>query len=96
MIISPRHRSYITIKNNYHSSITLEAISNILSSLVSPVLVEVVAGGGGGGLGAEGASLSPSTMFTKQYSISAMNTNIVQTDMKASTALRYETGGKDA
>lgn len=26
--------------------------------------------------------------------MSAMNTNTVQTDMKASTALRYETGGK--
>lgn len=33
-------------------------------------------------------------MFTKQYSISAMNTKTVQTDMKASTAFRYDTGGK--
>lgn len=33
-------------------------------------------------------------MFTKQYSISAINTKTVQTDMKASTAFRYETGGK--
>lgn len=33
-------------------------------------------------------------MFTKQYSISAMNTKTVQTDMNASTAFKYETGGK--
>lgn len=54
-------------------------------------------GGGGGGAGfAAGVSESPRTMFTRQYSIRAMNTNIVQTDMKASTAFRYETGGKEA
>lgn len=33
-------------------------------------------------------------MFTKQYSIKAMNTKTVQTDMNASTAFKYETGGK--
>lgn len=53
-------------------------------------------GGGGGGGFAAGASESPRTMFTRQYSISAMNTNTVQTDMKASTAFRYETGGNEA
>lgn len=36
----------------------------------------------------------PSTMFTRQYSIKAMKTKIVQTDMKASTAFRYDTGGR--
>lgn len=33
-------------------------------------------------------------MLTRQYSISAINTKIVQTDMNASTAFKYETGGK--
>jgi hypothetical protein len=37
---------------------------------------------------------SPKTMFTKQYSIRAMKTKTVQTDMNASTAFKYETGGK--
>jgi hypothetical protein len=36
----------------------------------------------------------PSTILTRQYSINAMNTKIVQTDMKASTAFKYDTGGK--
>lgn len=78
---------------------TLIAISNILSSLGgSGGLAEHLGFGGGlpgltflGGLGI--ASESPSTMFTKQNSIRAMNTNIVQTDINASTAFRYETGG---
>lgn len=71
------------------------AMSKILSSLaVSAVLED--GGGGGGGTFAAGPSESPSTMFTRQYSINAMNTKIVQTDMKASTAFRYETGGNEA
>lgn len=60
-------------------------------------------GGGGGGIGGSclfflifGILVSPSTIFTKQYSIKAMKTKIVQTDMNASTAFKYETGGKDA
>lgn len=62
-------------------------------------------GGGGGGGGCDclrgsgfgfGSTVSPNTMFTKQYSISAINTKIVQTDMNASTAFKYETGGSDA
>jgi len=73
----------------------LAAISKILSSLAESEVLEH--GGGGGGAGfAVGVSKSPRTMFTRQYSISAMNTNTVQTDMKASTAFRYETGGKEA
>lgn len=31
--------------------------------------------------------MSPNTIFTKQYSIKAKNTKIVQTDMNASTAV---------
>lgn len=70
-------------------------MSKILSSLAESAVLED--GGGGGGAGfAAGVSESPRTMFTRQYSISAMNTNTVQTDMKASTAFRYETGGKEA
>ena len=81
--------------SNYHLCITLAAISKILSSLAESEVLEH--GGGGGGAGfAVGVSKSPRTMFTRQYSISAMNTNTVQTDMKASTAFRYETGGKEA
>lgn len=59
-------------------------------------------GGGGGGAGSFGVFgcfgivVSPSTMFTKQYSINAMNTKIVHTDIKASTAFRYDTGGSEA
>ncbi|KYN34573.1 hypothetical protein ALC56_11061 [Trachymyrmex septentrionalis] len=72
-----------------------KSISKILSSLAESEVLEH--GGGGGGAGfAVGVSESPRTMFTRQYSISAMNTNTVQTDMKASTAFRYETGGKEA
>lgn len=72
-------------------------MSNILSSFVeSPAPVDVVGGAGGGGLNAGGASESPRTIFTRQYSINAINTKIVQTDIKASTAFKYETGGKDA
>ena len=72
-------------------------MSKILSSFVEsgPVDEEGGGGGGGGGFGA-GRSESPSTIFTKQYSIKAINTNIVHTDIKASTAFKYETGGKDA
>ncbi|KYN18546.1 hypothetical protein ALC57_09226 [Trachymyrmex cornetzi] len=98
-----KYHIYILLKSihealwssNYHLCITLAAKSKILSSLaVSEVLEH---GGGGGGAGfAVGVSESPRTMFTRQYSISAMNTNTVQTDMKASTAFRYETGGKEA
>lgn len=33
-------------------------------------------------------------MLTRQYSISAMNTKTVQTDINASTAFKYETGGR--
>ena len=78
---------------------SLAAMSKMVSSFF----------GGGGGLG---RSESPRTMFTKQYSISAMKTNlenkcqiwiwrqiqthIVHTDMKASTAFKYETGGRAA
>jgi len=72
----------------------LAAISKILSSLVESAVLED--GGGGGGAGFAGASKSPRTIFTRQYSIKAINTNTVQTDMKASTAFRYETGGKEA
>lgn len=43
-----------------------------------------------------GSVVSPSTILTMQYSINAMNTNIVQTDINASTAFKYDTGGKDA
>lgn len=43
-----------------------------------------------------GIIVSPSTMLTRQYSIKAMNTKIVQTDMNASTAFKYDTGGNDA
>lgn len=43
-----------------------------------------------------GIVVSPSTIFTKQYSINAMNTNMVQTDINASTAFKYDTGGNDA
>lgn len=69
-------------------------MSKILSSLAESAVLED--GGGGGGAGFAGASESPRTMFTRQYSISAINTKTVQTDMKASTAFRYETGGRDA
>lgn len=70
-------------------------MSKILSSLAVSVPLED--GGGGGGVGFfAGASESPSTMFTRQYSIKAMNTKTVQTDMNASTAFKYETGGRDA
>jgi len=72
----------------------LAAISKILSSLVESAVLED--GGGGAGAGFAGASKSPRTIFTRQYSIKAINTNTVQTDMKASTAFRYETGGKEA
>lgn len=75
--------------------VTLVAISNILSSFAVSALLQDGGGGGGGGFAA-GASESPRTMFTRQYSINAMNTNIVQTDMNASTAFKYETGGRDA
>lgn len=72
-------------------------MSNILSSfVVSAAPVDVVADGGGGGGFSDGASESPRTILTRQYSMSAMKTKIVQTDMNASTALRYETGGNDA
>lgn len=72
-------------------------MSKILSSLVASGPEDEARGGGGvGGFGGGGISESPSTMFTKQYSINAINTNIVHTDIKASTAFRYETGGKDA
>lgn len=40
--------------------------------------------------------MSPSTILTKQYSMRAMNTKIVHTDIKASTAFKYDTGGRDA
>lgn len=43
-----------------------------------------------------GMAQSPSTIFTKQYSIRAMNTKIVHTDINASTAFKYDTGGNDA
>lgn len=43
-----------------------------------------------------GIVVSPKTMLTRQYSINAMNTKIVQTDMNASTAFKYDTGGRDA
>lgn len=43
-----------------------------------------------------GSVVSPSTIFTMQYSINAINTNIVQTDINASTAFKYDTGGRDA
>lgn len=43
-----------------------------------------------------GISESPSTMFTKQYSMRAINTNTVHADINVSTALRYETGGSAA
>lgn len=43
-----------------------------------------------------GTSVSPSTILTRQYSIKAINTKMVQTDINASTAFKYETGGKDA
>lgn len=70
-------------------------MSKILSSLAESAVLED--GGGGGGAGfAAGVSESPRTMFTRQYSISAIKTNIVQTDMKASTAFKYETGGNEA
>lgn len=64
----------------------LVAMSKILSSLAESGPLEE--GGGGGGAGFGGVSESPRTMFTRQYSINAMNTNTVQTDMKASTAFR--------
>lgn len=53
-------------------------------------------GCGGFAFGGFGIFVSPSTMLTKQYSMRAINTNIVHTDMNASTAFRYETGGRDA
>lgn len=75
---------------------TLAAISKILSNFAESAVL-VVAGGDLGDLGlAAGASESPRTMFTRQYSINAMKTKIVHTDMKASTAFKYETGGKEA
>lgn len=70
-------------------------MSKILSSLAESAPLEDGGAGVGGGFAA-GASESPSTMLTRQYSINAMNTNTVQTDIKASTAFRYETGGKEA
>lgn len=61
---------------------------------------EAPAGGGGGGgclfLLIFGIVVSPSTILTKQYSIRAMNTKIVHTDINASTAFKYDTGGRDA
>lgn len=69
-------------------------MSKILSSFAASVPLED--GGWGGDAGFGGVSESPRTMLTKQYSINAMNTKTVQTDMNASTAFRYETGGKEA
>lgn len=43
-----------------------------------------------------GIVVSPSTILTMQYSIKAINTKIVQTDINASTAFKYDTGGNDA
>lgn len=83
-----------SIWRNPHADITLAVMSKILSSLAESAMLEAVGGGGGAGFG--GASESPRTMFTRQYSIRAMNTNTVQTDMKASMAFKYETGGKEA
>lgn len=91
--LSPRHRSCLN-RSDVHPGVTLVAMSKILSSLAESGPLEE--GGGGGGAGFGGVSESPRTMFTRQYSINAMNTNTVQTDMKASTAFRYETGGRDA
>ena len=71
-----------------HPGDTFVAMSNILSSFVDSLGPDEVVGGGGGGGFAGGASESPRTMFTKQYSIKAMNTNIVHTDINASTAFR--------
>lgn len=51
---------------------------------------------GGFLFGVFGIVQSPRTIFTKQYSIRAINTNTVHTDINASTAFRYETGGNDA
>lgn len=80
--------------------ITVLAISNILSIFPAsdPVAVEAVSGGGGFDLFGTFTGDSPITniIFTKQYSINAINTNIVQTDIKASTAFKYETGGNAA
>lgn len=83
--LSPRHRSCLN-RTDVHPGVTLVAMSKILSSLAESGPLEE--GGGGGGAGFGGVSESPRTMFTKQYSINAMNTNTVQTDMKASTAFR--------
>ena len=80
--------------SDVHPGVTLVAMSKILSSLAASLPLED--GGAGGGAGFGGASESPRTMFTRQYSINAMNTKIVQTDINASTAFRYETGGRDA
>lgn len=76
---------------------------------VGCIVVVVAVKGGGGGAAAEpdadpgclflftfGMVVSPRTILTMQYSINAMNTNIVQTDMNASTAFKYDTGGNDA
>lgn len=47
-------------------------------------------GGGGGGFGkfGFGRDESPRTILTKQYSINAINTNTVHTDINASTAFK--------
>lgn len=83
--------------NIFIPGVTFVAMSKILSSFVESFGPPAEAAGAGGGGGfAGGASESPSTMFTRQYSINAMNTKIVHIDIKASTALRYETGGNDA
>uniref|UniRef100_A0A1A9WRN4 Uncharacterized protein n=1 Tax=Glossina brevipalpis TaxID=37001 RepID=A0A1A9WRN4_9MUSC len=49
----------------------------------------------GGGIIGFGIGVSLNTILIRQYSIKAMNTNTVQTDINASTAFRYETGGRD-
>lgn len=82
-------------ESNCQPNITLAAMSKILSSLVESAVLEDGGGGGGGGFTTVGSE-SPRTMFTRQYSINAMNTNTVQTDIKASTAFKYETGGNEA
>lgn len=43
-----------------------------------------------------GMALSPRMMFTKQISISDMNTKIVLVDINVSTVFKYDTGGSDA